>query len=64
MHAWTPKELHPKAKANKFLGSKPVIPNALGPGMSTPRTKDRNETERLALRTQQKSLRAFFAEHS
>ena len=49
--------IYPKAKANEFLGARPVIPNAPGPGMSIPPTKDRNETERLALRTHQKSLR-------
>ena len=39
---------------NEFLGSRPVIPNAPGPGMSIPHKKDRNETERLALRTQRR----------
>ena len=41
-------------RPNEFLGSRPVIPNAPGPGMSIPHTKDRNETERLALRTQRR----------
>ena len=43
-----------RGRPNEFLGSRPIIPNAPGPRMSIPHTKDRNETERLALRTQRR----------
>ena len=35
VHAWRPKELNPRAKANGFLGSRPVISNAPGPEVIT-----------------------------
>ena len=36
-------KLSPKAKANEFLGARPVIPNAPGSGMSIPPTKTATE---------------------
>ena len=35
--------IFPKAKANEFLGARPVIPNAPGSGMSSPPTKTATE---------------------
>ena len=35
-HAWRPNELNPRAKAKGFSSSRPVIPNAHGPGVSIP----------------------------